>query len=66
MGKKRKKKTYTKPKKIKSKKVNVPLHSLKYFEVINGSVEHLREKCKFCDSFMAIHKDRIYCGFCEQ
>ena len=66
MGKKRKKKTYTKPKKIKSKNVNVPLQTLKYFEVIDGKVVHLREKCKFCHSFMAIHKDRMYCGFCEQ
>ena len=44
MAKKRKKKTYNTPKKIKSRNVNVPLQTLKYFEIIDGKIEHLREK----------------------
>jgi small subunit ribosomal protein S27Ae len=66
MGKKRKKKTYTKPKKVKKTNVNVPLHTLKYFKITDDKIIYLREKCKVCDSFCAIHKDRMYCGFCEQ
>lgn len=66
MGKKRKKKTYNTPKKIKSKPANVPLQTLKYFEIIDDKIVHLREKCQMCHSMLAIHHDRTYCGFCEQ
>lgn len=65
MAKKRKKKTYNTPKKIKSRNVNVPLQTLKYFEIIDGKIEHLREKCQVCNSFVAVHSDRTHCGFCN-
>ena len=66
MGKKRKKKIYTTPKKIKKTNVNVPLQTLKYFKVIDNKITHLREKCKVCNSFLANHDDRMYCGFCNK
>lgn len=65
MGKKRKKKIYTTPKKIKSINVNEPLQTLKYFEIIDDKLVYSREKCNVCDSFKANHKNRSYCGFCE-
>jgi len=68
-GKKRKKKTYTKPKKIKHKKKKVPMAVLKYYKVSDdGKVERLRRECphETCGAgiFMAAHKDRHYCGKC--
>lgn len=68
-GKKRKKKTYTKPKKIKHKKKKVPMAVLKFYKVSDdGKVERLRRECpkETCGAgiFMAAHKDRHYCGKC--
>ncbi|KAI9103828.1 putative ubiquitin/ribosomal protein S27a fusion protein [Phlyctochytrium arcticum] len=69
-GKKRKKKTYTTPQKIKHKKKNVKLAILKYYKVDNsGKITRLRRECPSatCGAgiFMAMHKDRQYCGRCS-
>lgn len=66
-AKKKKKKVYTKPKKIKHKHRKVKLAVLKYYKVDeNGKVSRLRRECpsKQCGAgvFMAQHKDRQYCG----
>merc|ERR1719243_545315 len=53
-GKKRKKKQYTKPKKIKGKHKKVKLAVLKFYKV-DGSDKGV---------FMAMHHDRYYCGRC--
>lgn len=68
-GKKRKKKTYTKPKKIKHKHKTVKLAVLKYYKIgADGTVERLRKECPAdtCGAgvFMASHSDRVYCGKC--
>mmetsp|Transcript_43794 Transcript_43794/g.171308 ORF Transcript_43794/g.171308 Transcript_43794/m.171308 type:complete len:148 (-) Transcript_43794:238-681(-) len=68
-GKKRKKKTYTKPKKIKHKKKKVPKAVFKFYEVkADGTIERLRKDCpsETCGvgTFMAQHKDRRTCGKC--
>ena len=68
-GKKRKKKTYTKPKKIKKKYKNVKLAVLKYYKVDGDKVESLRKSCpqEGCGPgvLMAQHYDRLYCGKCH-
>jgi small subunit ribosomal protein S27Ae len=68
-GKKRKKKTYTKPKKIAHKHKKVKLATLKYYKVDgNGKITRLRRVCPdpSCGpgTFMASHFDRQYCGKC--
>ena len=68
-GKKRKKKTFTKPKKIAHKKKKVKLHVLQFYRVDeNGKVTRLRRECsnKECGAgtFMAKHQNREYCGRC--
>jgi len=68
-GKKRKKKTYTTPKKIKHKKRKVKLAVLKFYQVdSNGKITRLRCECPSatCGAgvFMAWHHDRQYCGRC--
>jgi len=67
-GKKRKKKTYTKPKKIKAKHKKVKLAVLKYYKVdqSSGKVTRLRKECPQCGAgiFMAMHFNRHYCGKC--
>lgn len=68
-GKKRKKKTYTKPKKLKHVHKNVKMASLKYYKVgDDGTIERLRRECPedICGAgiFMANHHDRYYCGKC--
>jgi len=68
-GKKRKKKVYTTPKKIKHKRKPVKLAVLKYYKVDDsGKVTHLRRVCPAdeCGAgvFMANHYDRYYCGKC--
>merc|ERR1711865_542483 len=67
-GKKRKKKTYTKPKKIKRKKVKLAV--LKFYKVdSNDKVTRLRRECphELCGPgvFMAMHFNRYYCGKCH-
>ncbi len=69
-GKKRKKKTYTKPKKVKHKQKKVKLAVLKYYKIDkDGKVERLRRECPepMCGPgvFMAAHTDRMYCGRCS-
>jgi small subunit ribosomal protein S27Ae len=68
-GKKRKKKVYTTPKKIKHKRTKVKLSILKYYKVENdGTITRLRRECPAdtCGAgiFMAMHYDRQYCGKC--
>merc|ERR1712118_146990 len=68
-GKKRKKKTYTKPKKIKHKRKKVKLAVLKFYKVdSNDKVSRLRRECphELCGPgvFMAMHFNRYYCGKC--
>merc|ERR1712136_230666 len=68
-GKKRKKKNYTTPKKIKHKHQKVKLATLKYYKVDdNGKITRLRRECPApeCGAgvFMASHFDRQYCGKC--
>merc|ERR1719161_3359995 len=68
-GKKRKKKVYTKPKKIKHKKKKVKLAVLKFYKVDgDGKVTKLRKECpaEQCGPgvFMAMHFNRYYCGKC--
>merc|ERR1712107_207215 len=70
VGKKRKKKTYTKPKKIKHKSKKVKLAVLKFYKVdSNDKVQRLRKECpnEICGPgvFMAMHFNRYYCGKCH-
>ncbi|KAI8881119.1 hypothetical protein K501DRAFT_324633 [Backusella circina FSU 941] len=69
-GKKRKKKTYTTPKKIKHKRTKVKMAILKFYKVDeSGKITRLRRECPSatCGAgvFMAKHKDRQYCGKCH-
>nr|ADE58112.1 ubiquitin/ribosomal fusion protein [Citrus trifoliata] len=68
-AKKSKKKTYTKPKKIKHKKKKVKLAFLQFSKVDDsGKVQRLRKECPNAECgagpFMANHFDRQYCGKC--
>jgi small subunit ribosomal protein S27Ae len=68
-GKKRKKKVYTKPKRLHHKKKRVKLAVLKYYKVDeNGKITRLRRECPKAECgagvFMASHHDRQYCGKC--
>merc|ERR1712150_393507 len=68
-GKKRKKKVYTKPKKIKHKKKKVKLAVLKFYKVDgNDKIQRLRKVCpsELCGEgvFMGTHINRYYCGKC--
>ncbi|XP_014242751.1 ubiquitin-40S ribosomal protein S27a [Cimex lectularius] len=68
-AKKRKKKNYSTPKKIKHKKKKVKLAVLKYYKVDeNGKISRLRRECEseVCGAgvFMAAMADRHYCGKC--
>ncbi|XP_052897899.1 ubiquitin-40S ribosomal protein S27a isoform X1 [Anopheles moucheti] len=69
-AKKRKKKNYSTPKKIKHKRKKVKLAVLKYYKVDeNGKIHRLRRECtsESCGAgvFMAAHEDRHYCGKCH-
>merc|ERR1711972_471166 len=66
-GRKRKKKVYTTPKKIKHKRVKVKLATLKLYKVdYVGKLERKRKECphESCGAgiFFSNHKDRQYCG----
>ncbi len=64
-GKKRKKKVYTKPKKVKRRHKNIPLATLKYYRVEgDGKVTRLRKYSPVAGigCFMAQMSDRYYCG----
>lgn len=70
-AKKRKKKTYTKPKKAHHKRKKVKLATLKYYSVDkDGKVVRARKDCpnEQCGAGvrMAVHKNRIHCGKCSQ
>ena len=69
-AKKRKKKTYTTPKRIPHKRKPVKLAVLKYYKVDDsGKITKLRKECPHEDCgagvFMASHFDRYYCGRCH-
>jgi small subunit ribosomal protein S27Ae len=67
-AKKRKKKTYTKPKKPKHKRKKVKLATLKFYQVDkDGKVVKTRDSCENCGAGvrMAVHKDRKHCGRCS-
>ena len=57
MAKKHKKKVYTTPKKIKHIHQKQDLNSF-----INS---FSKERCESCQSIMASHENRNYCGFCN-
>merc|ERR1719428_1593441 len=64
-AKKRKKKVYTKPKKIPHKHKKVKLAVLKFYKVDgNNKVTRLRKESPVCGPgvFMATHFNRYYCG----
>merc|ERR1712125_294192 len=69
--KKKKKKTYTKPKKVKHTNKKVKLAVLKYYKVDprTHKIERLKRECPSpeCGAgiFMANHYDRQYCGKCH-
>ncbi|XP_061282654.1 ubiquitin-ribosomal protein eS31 fusion protein-like [Bos mutus] len=69
VAKKRKKKSYTTPKKNKHKRKKVKLAVLKYYKVDeNGTISRLCQECPSdeCGAgvFMTSHFDRHYCGKC--
>eukprot|EP00028_Trichosphaerium_sp_Am-I-7-wt_P012139 CAMPEP_0168524932 /NCGR_PEP_ID=MMETSP0405-20121227/10982_1 /TAXON_ID=498012 /ORGANISM="Trichosphaerium sp, Strain Am-I-7 wt" /LENGTH=156 /DNA_ID=CAMNT_0008547309 /DNA_START=36 /DNA_END=506 /DNA_ORIENTATION=+ len=69
-GRKRKKKQFSTPKRVKRVRQHVKLAVLKYYKVDgNGNVEHLKKQCPqpecFPGVFMANHADRQYCGKCH-
>lgn len=67
-GKKRKKKVYTTPKKIKHTHKSVKLAVLHYYQVDSeGKVTKLRTECPKCGPgiFMANMENRQYCGKCH-
>lgn len=57
MGKKHKKKVYTTPKKIKH------VHQKRNLNQVINSFNN--PKCKTCQSILANHNDRHYCGKCH-
>ena len=63
----KKKKKDTKKTKKKHHKRKVKLAVLKYYKVENDKVVRLRQMCKVCPpgTFIAEHKDRLYCGRCR-
>ncbi len=68
-GKKRKKKTYTKPKKLKHTHGSVKLSTLKIYNVDeDGNILYLRKECpnESCNPgiYMANHQNRLSCGKC--
>eukprot|EP01139_Manchomonas_bermudensis_P000027 Amastigsp_a21_4984.p2 type:complete len:164 gc:universal Amastigsp_a21_4984:543-52(-) len=68
-GKKRKKKTYSTPKKIPHKHQKVKLRVLSYYQVDNnGKITRLRRECPSAEcgasTYMAKHADRQTCGRC--
>ncbi|KAK4336689.1 hypothetical protein RND71_044195 [Anisodus tanguticus] len=68
-AKKRKKKTYTTPKRIPHKKKKVKLAVLRYYKVDeNNKITRIRKECsnEKCGAgiFMATHSDRQHCGKC--
>ena len=56
MGKKRKKKVYTKPKKIKHIHKKEPMRIIRS---INNP------KCDLCENRLSVHYDRFSCSYCN-
>jgi small subunit ribosomal protein S27Ae len=64
---KRKKKVYTKPKKIGHKHKKRSLALLEYYNVeASGKIKKLKNECDKCEvaTYMADHPDRYTCGKC--
>merc|ERR1712238_637389 len=64
---KRKKKVYTKPKKIAHKHKKRSLALLEYYSVeASGKIKRLKTECNKCEvaTYMADHPDRYTCGKC--
>ena len=64
---KRKKKVYTKPKKIKHTHKKRSLALLEYYNVeASGKIKKLKNECTKCEvaTYMADHPDRFTCGKC--
>jgi small subunit ribosomal protein S27Ae len=63
----KKKKKDKKPIKKKHKKRKVKLAILRYYKVEGDRVNRIRQMCKVCPpgTFIADHKDRLYCGRCH-
>ena len=57
MAKKRKKKVYTTPKKIKNTHKNIRLNIINVF--------NNNPKCGECNNYMAVHSDRETCSHCN-
>merc|ERR1711988_924977 len=67
-GKKRRKKTYSKPKKRKNTHKKLKLKNLQYFQIDStGSIVLTREECSRCGAgvFLANHYNRTTCGRCS-
>jgi small subunit ribosomal protein S27Ae len=69
-AKKRKKKNYTTPKKIKHKRKKVKMGVLRYYKVDgDGKIKRLRRECPTpeCGAgvFLSLHANRQYCGKCH-
>ena len=62
--KKKKKRTYTKPKKLPHRHENIRMRVLSYFEVDkNGKIEKLKQESpEEAGCYLADHKDRMHCG----
>ena len=62
--KKKKKRVYTKPKKIAHKHETIRMRVLSYFEVDkNGKIEKLKQESpEQAGCYLADHKDRMHCG----
>ena len=58
MAKKRKKKTYNTPKKVKHQHVNNKLNIIKIF--------NNNPRCKTCNNHMAVHFNRYTCSYCKK
>ena len=64
---KRKKKVYTKPKRIPHKHKKRPKALLDYYSVeASGKIKKLKSECNKClaGTYMADHPDRLVCGRC--
>lgn len=66
-GKKKKRKVYTTPKKVKQPRKKIKLHALKQFKVTKeGKVECTKKSCSNCgpEIFMANSRGEYFCAKC--
>lgn len=56
-----------KGKRVRTGRKHESMKVYKYFSVKDGKAERLKKSCPRCGSgtFMAMHKDRLYCGRCR-